>query len=67
MKTAVSRSGEVIIAGAGVQDTATCQFCGCKVTLRKRRLMGGGVTYFWRHVANSGAQCPKRSGPHHRH
>ena len=39
--------------------------CGGLVTLRKRRQMGGEVTYFWRHVDfKQSKSCAKRAKPY---
>ncbi len=61
MKTALSATGEPIVAGDGMPETATCAHCKCSVTLRKRSLMGGGVTYFWRHSDNGRVPCRERA------
>lgn len=63
MKRALGENGEVIEAGAGVAPTAVCPTCGCRVRLRSRRRMGGGVTYFWRHAEEGRVPCRKRSRP----
>lgn len=64
MKTALSGTGEIIEAGAGVPENATCPLCGRRVTLRKRRTMSGEVTYFWRHVDYKSKSCAKRTKPY---
>jgi len=64
MKTALSDTGEPIIAGDGMPEKAVCPFCGNRVTLRRRRQMNGDVTYFWRHVEHSSRSCRSRSKPY---
>jgi hypothetical protein len=64
MKTALSDKGETLTAGAGMPKNATCPVCGRRVTLRKRRLMGGEVIYFWRHVDYKSKSCAKRAKPY---
>lgn len=66
MKTALTESGEPVIAGDGVPETAVCPRCGCRVTLRSRRQMGGEITYFWRHTDNGRVPCSRRIRPYSR-
>jgi hypothetical protein len=54
-----------VAAGAGMPEQAKCPQCGGLVTLRKRRQMGGEVTYFWRHVDfKQSKSCAKRAKPY---
>jgi uncharacterized membrane protein len=65
MKAALSDDGEIIIAGTSMPEQANCPFCGGRVTLRRRRLMGGGITYFWRHIDyKQSKSCTKRAKPY---
>ncbi|MFL7839360.1 MAG: hypothetical protein ACK2T4_03005 [Candidatus Promineifilaceae bacterium] len=68
MRTALSEKGETIVAGSGMPEEAFCPYCGGRVILRKRRLMGGGVTYYWRHVDyKQSKSCSKRAKPYKRY
>lgn len=47
-------------AGPDGTPEAHCPECGWPVTLRRRRTMAGGETWFWRHKRNGPADCPLR-------
>jgi hypothetical protein len=64
MKRALTDTGETVVAGEGMPENATCPVCGRRVTLRKRRVMKGEVTYFWRHVDYKSKSCAKRAKPY---
>jgi hypothetical protein len=65
MKTALADNGETVVAGKDMPDHAKCPYCGGQVTLRKRRLMGGGVTYYWRHDDyKQSKSCANRAKPY---
>ena len=50
----------LVTAGPDSPDVATCPACGGIVKKRKRRKMGGGITYFYRHKTGVGEKCPLR-------
>ena len=56
-------NGQTVSAGPGSPDVATCPACGGVVEKRKRRMMSGQVTYFYRHKADEGKDCPLRYNP----
>ena len=56
-------NGRLVQAAPTSPDEATCPTCGGTVHRRKRRTMGGGVTYFYRHEAGEGEDCPPQSTP----
>ena len=55
--------GRLVLAGMDSPDAATCPSCGGAVKKRKRRKMGGQVTYFYRHETGVGNECPQRYRP----
>ena len=62
MKIACSRNGETIVADVNAPDIAYCPTCGSDLVLRRRRLMvTGEKTYFWRHASNRNLRCQERS------
>lgn len=63
MKTAVSVAGKPLVAAGTAPKTAICPNCGGTVILRRRRLMGGSVTYYWRHRDNRRMDCYERHRP----
>jgi hypothetical protein len=54
---------ETISAGPDSPDVATCPSCGGVVEKRKRQMMSGQATYFYRHKAGEGQDCPLRYRP----
>ena len=56
-------NGQTVSAGPDSPEIATCPACGGIVKKRKRRKMGGGITYFYRHKTGVGAKCPLRYNP----
>lgn len=56
-------NGQMMQAGPDSPDVATCPSCGGIVEKRKRRTMGSQVTYFYRHRAGQGQECPLRYRP----
>jgi hypothetical protein len=52
--------GQLVQAGPDSPERARCPACGSTVTKRKRSIMGGGTTYFYRHVRGEGKDCPLR-------
>jgi hypothetical protein len=56
-------NGKTVQAGPDSPDVATCPACGGIVEKRKRRMMSGQVTYFYRHKAGEGPKCPLRYRP----
>ncbi|GAB4152380.1 MAG: hypothetical protein Fur0021_17090 [Candidatus Promineifilaceae bacterium] len=62
MKIARLLNGEPIVADVDAPDTAYCPTCGGDLVLRRRRLMvTGESSYFWRHANNSNLRCQERS------
>ncbi len=55
--------GRLIVADPDSPDVARCPACGGEVHKRKRRLMGGGVIYFYRHKQGIGNNCTRRYRP----
>ena len=55
--------GRIVQAGPDSPEKAQCPACGGTVSKRKRRTMGGGVVYFYRHDAGQGQGCPRRYNP----
>jgi hypothetical protein len=53
-------NGKLVVAGPKAPDTAVCPDCGAEVQKRKRKCMGGTVTYFYRHMRGQGKDCPRR-------
>ena len=58
-----SVDGLLVPAGENSPEEAVCPSCGGAVKKRKRRGMGGQVTYFYRHVRGVGDGCPQRYRP----
>ena len=56
-------NGQIVQAGPDSPEVATCPACGGVVEKRKRRTMGGQVTYFYRHKDGEGPKCPLRYRP----
>ena len=54
---------QLVLAGPDSPETAVCPSCGGLVKKRKRRKMGGGMTYFYRHKTGVGEKCPLRYRP----
>ena len=52
--------GELIQAGPGSPDVATCPACGGEVCKRKRKVGRNGHTHFYRHQRGTDADCPLR-------
>ncbi len=66
MKIALSTSGKKIEAAEGAPEQAKCPFCGGKVILRGRKLMGGNSkSFYWRHLDNQNRKCPGRARAMH--
>ncbi len=64
MKVAVTTGGKPIEASMMAPKEAICPYCGGRVTLRGRRMMGNGKrTYFWRHQGNKNRHCEARRRP----
>jgi hypothetical protein len=55
--------GQPVRASADSPEEAICPACGGAVRKRKRRAMGGWVTYFYRHERGTGEKCPLRYHP----
>ncbi len=55
--------GQLVQASPDSPEKAQCPACGGTVSKRKRRLMDGSVTYFYRHHAGEGSNCPLRYTP----
>ncbi len=55
--------GQLVRAGPHSPEKGRCPSCGGTVSKRKRRVMGGSVTYFYRHDAGEGHGCPLRYNP----
>jgi hypothetical protein len=61
MKLAISAEEQDIEAMEGAPSHALCPFCGGKVALRGRKLMGSTLkSYYWRHLDNQNRKCPGR-------
>ncbi len=56
-------SGQLIQADPDSPEEAQCPACGSTVTKRKRRRMGKGITFFYRHVQGQGGECLRRYTP----
>ncbi|MCP4536457.1 MAG: hypothetical protein GY832_04860 [Chloroflexi bacterium] len=54
---------QTVSAGPDSPDVATCPSCGAIVEKRKRKMMSGHVTYFYRHKTGEGQDCPLRYRP----
>jgi len=64
MKVAVTTGGERLEASVMAPKQAICPYCGGRVTLRGRRVMGNEKrTYFWRHQGNKNRDCGARQRP----
>ena len=59
----VKANGQIVSAGPDSPEVATCPACGGVVKKRKRRIMSGQATYFYRHKAGTGKECPLRYRP----
>jgi len=55
--------GRLVVAGPDSPEVAQCPACGGEVHKRKRRLMDGSVTYYYRHKQGVGKRCPRRYSP----
>jgi hypothetical protein len=55
--------GQLVPASPEAPTVATCPACGGEVKKRKRRRTGREVTWFWRHRAGVGDECPLRYHP----
>lgn len=55
--------GQIVLAGEDSPEEAVCPSCDGAVKKRKRRRMGGQVTYFYRHVRGVGDGCLRRYRP----
>jgi len=55
--------GRLVPASPDAPEKAACPACGGAVKKRKRRTMGGQVTYFYRHERKVGGECPLRYHP----
>ena len=64
MKFALDAAGKSVTANANAPVEAICPACGGRVKLRKRKLMGGGRTYYWRHQNQWGFKCRQRHTGH---
>jgi hypothetical protein len=53
-------NGKPVVAGREAPDVAVCPECGTEVHKRKRKCMGGTVTYFYRHRRGQAKDCPRR-------
>lgn len=61
MKLAQTAEGQKIAAADGAPNQAICTYCGGKVVLRGRKLMGSSKkSYYWRHLDNQNRNCPGR-------
>jgi hypothetical protein len=56
-------NGKLVSAGPDTPDVAICPDCGAEVRKRRRKCMGGRVTYFYRHRRGQGKECPRRYRP----
>ena len=55
--------GRLVVAGPDSPEMAQCPACGGEVHKRKRRVMGGGFVYYYRHKQGVGNRCPRRYQP----
>jgi hypothetical protein len=56
-------SHQPLAASPDAPEQAICPYCGGRLTLRRRQRMGGGCSYFWRHLDNEQRRCNGRSRP----
>ncbi len=62
MKLAQTLDGQEIRAAEGAEKLAICPYCGGKVVLRGRKVMGSSSkSYYWRHLDNQNTECPGRA------
>ena len=55
-----SVDGQLVQASPDSPEKAQCPACGGAVSKRKRRRMDGTITFFYRHDAGEGNNCPLR-------
>jgi DNA-directed RNA polymerase subunit RPC12/RpoP len=64
MKTAHTSEGQAIEASATAPKEAVCPYCGGRLLLRGRKLMGDDQrVYYWRHQGNRNRDCNARKHP----
>ena len=62
MKVAKLMEGTEIKAAKDAPPAANCRYCGGKVILRGRKVMGSNKkSYYWRHLDNQNRNCPGRA------
>jgi hypothetical protein len=62
MKLAQTPDGHELRAAEGVDKFAICRYCGGRVVLRGRKVMGSAKkSYYWRHLDNQNRKCPGRA------